>query len=485
MEIELYEHPEYKAKVEDWIRYRDLYEGNRKVLKSFAYLVPHMFEISDGRKDGSKLRSVRESLTVYRNRIEPIVSRWVSTLFKSDPVLDDQVVELFSLAGEEQPVSEAQEKFSTFFKDKVARDYFLYGKACVVVDSLAIKPQNAAQELLLKNKPFFRVISPIALKDWQGEGIKGLTEARYEYYQVEPRASLQEKPTENLYTAHYRLIGDKVIITIYQADPKSIKEGNIKWEAKEPIELQNSFSALPIQVLQAEESWIKDIAEVSLALYNKESSRDNIEHYQSYQRIFITGISDSQHKEMISEYSIGFLPDNSNVISLQPVDTTSQQNTINDDKNELTKIAMNTLRQPNADSKMIEAADSQQESKEEGVKLLLSIIEQLEAYANRLVLGYAEYLGKKNFKGKVTLNKDIRTTDIDRLIQSYSLLKPEIDQVPVWRKSILRKVAESQKLEKQEEILEQIETAATPAQENEVVANPIISLRQRLNGITN
>lgn len=63
----LYWRPDYYWKRNDWIKWRDLYDGKHDILVGKTYLIPHSFEEKETDTDSQKIRSGREKRTRYLN----------------------------------------------------------------------------------------------------------------------------------------------------------------------------------------------------------------------------------------------------------------------------------------------------------------------------------------------------------------------------------------------------------------------------------
>lgn len=459
MEVKFYDHPEYKSNKDDWIFYNDFYTGNQNKLREVQYLIPHEFELGEN-TDAVKIRRLREQRSFYINRIEQIVSRYVSIVFKKDPQLDDVALALLD-KDLKTIVSTSGKDFISFLKEEIAVNYFVYGKPIVYTDSYAVKAPNAEVEKQLGLSPKFCVINPLDFKDWQ-HSIKGTFElARFEYKLIEPRANLTDEAKEETYCKVLIFDGTTYTVNVY----KKVSEQNKDSWVLESTTPFTGFKDMPLRTIEAEESWIKDSTPIAKKLHNLESSRDNILYFQAYQRIFISGVTNQDHKKALTEFTISFLPDGATVTNIEPAQTTALDNNIKETKEELFKAAFNLSRSVAADSKMVEGADTQASSKEHLTSLLASQVGILENYANQILRDYAAFkIQDFDFKGKVTFNKDFTLEDINALRDSFLSMRDEINLYPTWRKELLKKIANELELDRGEEIQAEIE--AGPKQAN-------------------
>ena len=202
---------------------------------------------------------------------------------------------------------------------------------------------------------------------------------------------------------------------------------------------------MPLRSIEDEDSWIKDSAPIAKKLHNLESSRDNILYFQAYQRLFFVGVTNSDHKKALTEFTAGFLPADGRVESIEPIQTLG------------------------LDSKVVEGADTQASSKEHLTSLLASQVSILETFANQILRDYAAFKVQDfDFQGKVTFNKNFTDEDLNELRDSFLTLKDDINRYPTWKKEILKKFAGSQELPEIEKILAEIDSGATTTDTQQV-----------------
>lgn len=469
--MKFYEHPEYIENKNFWELYEDLYQGEHAQLTKSGVLWMHELEAAD-LPESRMIRARREQRTRYINRYEPIVSRYVSMVFRNDPVMDEKVLALFG-DNKDLPVTDEGKSFIAFLKSEIAPDYFNFGNAIAVTDSWNIPVRNLEEQQKLGIRPMFESLCPLEVKDWEYDALTGgFKWARYEYDLIEPRGSAGEEPKKVKYSKVYSFDNGTCTITTYK-QTKEAEQGATEWVQVAEV-VKTGVPAMPVRIVGDDESWLKDVAQVVLKLHNLESSRDNIHYYQSYQRLFFVGVETSEHKKALSEYTAGFIPAGGNVISIEPVQTTALDNNIAETKLELVKVAFNQGR-ASTDSGVVESATTQAATKEQLKSLLLSQISDLENFANNLLKDYA-FQAKKisNFDGKITFSRDLVDEVIDEQIRIYAALQDEINKSTEWRKQTLAKFVQYQNLPDQKAVLEDI--AKTPATQGN--AEPL-----RINGL--
>lgn len=479
--VTLYEHPEYVANYDSWLMYKDLFEGDHTTLSGPVYLWKHVLEDNDT-ITAAKIRSLRQLRTRYLNTIEPCISRYTSIFFREKLIIPGETSELL---GENVDITGQSDGLDSFFSSKVLLNYLLYGRVFVVADNYNIQPQNAAQETNLT--PTLECLSPLDVPDWEIETEdpqrKGkLKFIRCEYKIVEPRSDSTQQPTESLYSKEYRFQNGVYSVRLWREEQK--KQADVKTDSRQWVLVEEKefpgFKDLPVSYLFGE-SWIKDVAQETLRLYNFMSSRDNILYHQAYQRTFFIGNLNAQQEKAVAEYTAAVLPEGTVVDTIEPVNPVALDLAIERSVNAVFRIAFNQHRTIAADSKAVESSDSQQEGKEQLVSLVLSEIDKFERLINESVSDWFFFKDKKlnNFDPKIKIDRDIQEADIEKQIQIYATLRDEITSIPEWRKQTLSRFAQFQDLQEVEKVMQQI--LALPE-----VPQPVQSGRQlilsRLNG---
>jgi hypothetical protein len=438
---DFHEHPHYSRSKDKWQKWLDLYEGDHDTLVQAKYLVMH--ELEHHPVEGAKLRRLREQRSWYLNLTEPVVSVFAGLFFREDPNVD-QVKELFGEAFDD--VDGEGNSFVSFLKGPVLTHYLRDGLARVYTDGLEFDGETKADEA--GHRAYFTIVPALAAKDWKESPNKAgdYTLFRYEFTEVKDRADLTEKPVEVVKTKVLRLQGGSFTITEYQKS--SNRAARATWEQVGPVVTVN-LPFLPIAEARGE-SWIKDVAEQQLQLFNHTSAWNNQLNHQAFQRPVFSGHLDTDQKKAWSEFSAMVVPPGTEVTVIEPADMTALENAIEKDINWLFKVAFNQTQSLAANTKAVASDDTIRELKDDLFALIESSIQDLENIANQMVRHYAAFMGKPDFAGKVTLSREITEEDIEKQMEILAALRAEIMQVLPWRKAVLKKFLHKQNLPEKE-----------------------------------
>lgn len=481
MSTPLFEHPEYTDNYMSWMMYHDLYQGEHSTITMPIYLWKHVLEDNDTQA-AAKIRSLRQLRTRYLNTIEPVLSRYISIFFKEKLILSDTISELLT---EKTDITGQGHSVHAFFADKVLLTYLLYGRVFIIADNYNVQPINAAQDALVF--PTLECLSPLDVPDWEIETEdptrKGkLRFIRYEYKIVEPRTDSTSKPVESRYSKELKYVNGIYSVRVWKEAQKKqtdVKTNDTQWDLVSEQEF-SGFSDLPVRFIFSD-SWIKDVAQETLRLYNFMSSRDNILYHQAYQRTFFIGNLNSQQEKAVAEYTAAVLPENTVVQTIEPANPVALDQAIERSINAIFRIAFNQHRTIAADSKVAESSDTQQESKEQLVTLVLSEIDRFEKLINDSVSDLLFFKTKETIDPNIKMSRDLKADDIDKQIQIFAALRDEIVSVPEWRAEVLKKFVQAQDLQNAAPIIKSIENAPVATQTNLQIRNSIFS---RLNGNT-
>lgn len=455
--IKFYEHPDYQEHEDGWETYRDLFEGDHQRLVSQKYLWPHELEYSqqsassDPRTGthetvGGKIRRIRAQRSRYLNLFEPIISTWVSMALSKPISVDQETAEM--LGDDIEDIDGKGSSLANFIMGPLAVSYFRDGKAVVLVDA----PQNEAVTLAEQQasgfRPYMEIIDVLDMKDWQMSSLPSrvgkMDWIRYEYEVIEPRGSAQEEPEEKEYCRFLLRNNEtgEVTVEVYVEDEDS-EEWNLVSSAVPLV----GFSELPIAVAYNNVSWVKDVAELQLVLFNLMSAHYNLLNTQAFQRVFVSGDLQDRHIMSISEYAVSVLPADAQPYVIQPTDTQSLLKAIDTTIDQLYRVAFNRTRGVPTDSREAPGASTLREMSQELIALLIQAVGEIESVVNQALKNYAIFkLGAERggqFNGRVTLSRDITAEDIGLQIQMFLAYRDEIRNIPEWRKAHLKKVAVS------------------------------------------
>lgn len=456
--IEFFEHPHYEAMAPLWTKLRDLYEGKHEVLVAPEYLWLHELEAEGGQK--SKLRAVRQNRSRYLNLMEPCGSRWVSFLFRKKPNVPDHVKKEIFGEKEYRDVNGRGVGFESFIRDYIGNRHVVFGKPIVFVDTTNAEATTIADARAKGVRPYMEIIEPLAAKDWQclemrPEEHEGQFELfRFEYFALERRSSLNEKPELVRYTKVLSLKDQKYHIAIYKL--KSSTGDAAEWELtdEKPVD---SLTEIPIATIETE-SFLKDAAEQQLSLFNLMSTESSILLYQAFQRVFIIGLEGERAKMEVGEWVYSFLNSGATVETLEPVNSETISRAIDRCIDYVFKIAFNQITGLSADSKESPSVEARREIKEEFTALVETTLTELEDVINQAVYFYAKAKGKafeiSNPEHRVTLDKRVTGEDITRLLEIWNSMRDEFKKIAEVRRDVMLKCAAEMGLG--EEALEKI-----------------------------
>lgn len=370
--IEFSEHPEYDANKADWQKWKDLYEGRHAVLTQDRYLWRHMLEYHP--TEGAKLRQLREQRSRYLNLLEPVLSVWASLFFKEDPQFDDSVRELFGEAFED--VDGRGNSFAAFLKGPVLTSYLRDGKAIVYTDAPVIDKPVVTKADEARHRAFFELLPALAVKDWQEspDAACRFELLRYEYTAVKPRQDLTEKPAEQLYTKVLKLQpGEAGGFTIRVFALEKSQGGKDAWSRVGDERVVPVWGELPVAAVFGE-SWVKDVAEQQLSVFNYMSCHANQLVNQGFQRVVFAGNLDTETKRAWSEFAALVVPENTQVITIGAADTGPMERAVEKAIEHLFKVAFNRTQSLASSSNEAPGADTLREMKDDLVALIKSSI---------------------------------------------------------------------------------------------------------------
>lgn len=461
-DVKLFEHPCYTEYKNKWEMYEDFFEGDHDDLVKPIYLILHELESIPGSRDSARIRLIREQRTEVENETEPVVSRYTSLFLKKEPAYDNKVMELFTEQGLKDVTGKGK-SLTSFIREDIIESVLVYGKAVVLTDAYKYKAANKREEQTRGLTPTLELLPVLDVKDWQysdqPERKGKLKFIRYEYELIEPRQNATEEPKTGIYSKEYNFdlipgesLGRLTVVTYKQVQKES---GGYTWKVIDSQETE--APDMPIKLVDGE-SWIKDVVPLCKKLLNLISSRDNIHLYQAHQQKYIIGNINDAAKKAVAEYTIGFLPEGSSISVIEPVNTASIDANIANTRASIPRIAFNQNRTPSSDTKVVEAADTQQEGKEQLVTLIKSEIESIENLINAVIKDYAYFkTSKTDFDGKVILNKDIKIEDLDREVRIYTALRDDVVKYPTWHKETLKKFINSQELDNTVDIIAEVD----------------------------
>lgn len=467
--IRLYQHPYYTLMRDRWTLYKDLYEGYHEKLVESQYLWMHGLEKKDDDEQAQALRAAREQRTRYLNLMEIMVSLWTSIFFRNKPTPDDALAAM--LKEEIDNIDGQGTSLYSFVKDDVLKSILLYGPTYILADAFPLSVATEAQAREAGARPFLECLSPLEVPDWQIETQDSkrfgkFNVLRREFDVLKPRTRASEQPLIQRVSHELFRQDNKFHTQIYLADLddkgaiRKDQSGHTVWRpgALQTTDLQE------IPVVHADcDSWLKDVAEEVLRHFNLRSNLDNVNYYQGYQKMFAKGVdlNNPQARIALSSYVISGLPVDGDIIFGEPVNTTSLESALSGSVQNIFNVGLNQLRSIAADSKVGQTADAQAREREYTTSQVESELETIENLINRAFVPYAEFKGQSNFKGKLELDKEVESEDLDSWLKIYFAFKDDFAQnYPEVTKESVKKAITKLKLGREEELLDTVENTA-------------------------
>lgn len=443
--MKFHEHPEYKDSEEALETYRVLYEGDRDKLVGQKYLWPHELEFSNQAAStdpmsgvsetvGQKIRRIRALRSRYFNLFEPVISTWISMALSKPIRLDEETSRM--LGQDVHNIDGNGTSLQNFLINDIAVSFFRDGKACILVDAPENNARSRVEETLSGFRPYMEMIDPLELKDWEIGEDKKYNGIRYEYEVIAPRSSFTQEPEEVEYCKIIERKDGGVFVSIYREN-----EETEEWE---PVSVDiplGSFTEIPVAITLNNVSWVKDVSELQLVIYNLMSAYYNQLNTQAFQRVFVSGDLQDKHLISISEYAVSVLPQEAKPYVIEPASTEALLGAINTSVDQLYRVAFNRTRGVSSTSNEAPGAATLREMSTELIALLIHAVGELESSLNDAIRHYARFKGFQDFQGRVTLSRDITADDVNQQIQMFLAYRDEIRNVDSWRKAHLKKVA--------------------------------------------
>lgn len=457
--IPLFEHPDYEENYDNLVKFNDLYEGKHSVLTQAEYLWYHEFEMVTA---GHALRRVREMRTRYTNFIKPFIERFSAMVYRTD--LDLSNIEDALSEDVIGNVNGAGTDLESFFRNEVAKNYFLFGPVFLVVDAFEIPGEMSEEEATeAGRRPFIECVSPLQVKDWQinssGADFGKLDAFRYEYSVIEPRTSLTEEPRQSTYCKIFVRADGGFYYSRYRLNSKHRGKAEIWVPVDEDI-FVGGFDELPV-VYHMGKSWIEEVADLALSLYNSESALDSQLLFQAFQRIILRGNFSEGGKMPLNEGNALLVPGEGDIVVVEPSNPVALERRIDRLLNNMFKVAFNQTRSIPTDSKAIEGAETQRESKDDFLALVMQACKDLEDLTNKSVELLFGFMGKEDQydteKHFISYDKKVTKQDVESEIKVIMAFREDIRRAPTWEKEVLKKVAGNMNLNDIEKIEKEIE----------------------------
>lgn len=445
---------------DDWIRYRDLFEGKHNVLVKPEYLWYHAIELKAlANKQADEIRQSRETRTRYLNLVEAIASLWQSYFFRSEPTIDENTKKLLGKA--EDDIDGKGTSLFSFIRDQVLISYLIYGKVIVSVDTFSKTGRNRAEQKELGIRPYLELHSPLSVKDWQTETedtsrIGKLNFLRTEYDLIAPRSYTSEPILQRYSQVLERSQSGYQVSTFTTAIDNNLNYVKLDpttkeaiWESVGTPIVSPKINEIPVSIIDSK-PWLHDVCEEVLRYYNLRSNYDNVNYYQGYADKYIKGVTNQDQMKAFSEYVVKFLPSDGDAIQIDPVDTSSLRDATAESLNNVFKIGLNMFRALPQDAKGVQGADTIQEDKDNTYAIVESSLDDIEVLINDAIRNYSILAGTP-IEPQIQLCRDIKRDNWNEFIQINNAFREEINQMPMVKQAVLRRAIAKMDLDNENE----------------------------------
>lgn len=476
--IRFYQHPEFKQNYIQWHKYRDFFAGDNEQIKKYL----HRYALEDNSVDGRKAWEQRLGRTYYVNFCEPIISIWISLLFKK-PANISQVLDVFT--EEELENIDGNHTPLDLFIRNFATEYLKYGKAYMFVDSPSGQSRSAEEDEEMGLRPYGEIWTPLEVPDWEIETIAAVNRGDFkaihqQFIRIPPRQSLSEEPRMELIRREAKMTDQGYTVTIYKAQVEQLTTTNMTPEVLFALGLQPETAWIqdgdPIVIPEISEipvcvgndrSWLKEIQPLCERYYNLDSNHDNIIYFQGYARIAIATNQTLASIMPASESTMMRLPEGATVTQITAEDPTASEKNRSDLRNMIFRVGLNQPRQLDGSSAQVQSAETIREEKEFTLALAKETVSDIENLVNQFVENWAMFKRRPEYEGKIELNKDFSSEDYAEFIQLYTAFADRRALYPTASKQLDKMLIEYLKVPEtvQATINEEIDanSPATPA----------------------
>lgn len=487
--IKFYLHPEFKTELPAWTRYMDFYDGNNQNIKKYL----HRFALEDNSVDGKRAWEQRLARTYYVNFCEPIISIWISLLFKK-PANIAAVRDVFT----EEELENIDGNYTPLdlFIRNFATEYLKYGKAFMFVDAPTGTSNSAAEDEELGLRPYGEIWTPQSVPDWEIETINSINRGDFkaihqQMIRLPPRESLSVEPRLELIRREMKMTDQGYTIQIYKAQNESFSNDNMTAEALYALGLQPETSWMPdgdpivipeidkIPVTVGNDrSWLQEVQPLCERYYNLDSNHDNIIYFQGYARVAIATNQTLAAIMPASESTIMRLPEGATVTQITSEDPTASEKNRADLRNMIFRVGLNQPRQLDGGSQQVQSAETIREEREFTLALAKETVSDIENLVNQFIENWAQFKRRPEYENKIELNKDFSTEDYNEFIQLYTAFADRRALYPTASKQLDKMLVEYLKVPAsvQETINEEIDNTVTAQ------AEPLPTTRARLFG---
>jgi len=300
------------------------------------------------------------------------------------------------------------------------------------------------------------LLDVMLVKDWQisgaGPNFGKYELLRFEYEEIEARTSLTEAPVMGKYCKVLMLTATGYEVELFQLVDN-------QWQTRGIQTVGKGWDTLPISTIKNNDPWVRDLAEIALALFNEMSAWFNLLNTQAFQRVILSGSFSPQHKFAISEYAWGVAPPGTTTTVIDSAPTAQHTDAIDRLIDMFYRVGFNRTRGLSAGSNEAPSASTLREMNIELITILKTAATEIESVVNNALKHVALFKGKKDFKGKIQISKDFAPEDVEAATTRWLAYKDDIKKVDPWYKAELKRLAEQEGFseEEEKEIFEAIE----------------------------
>lgn len=436
--MKFYKHPKYESSRADWEQYRAYYVGDRSVLLSPNNLWMHEFE-NNAVSGGDILRKIREQRTRYVNLCGAIVQKYVSLVFQNR----SDYSKVFDILTDEERQNINGEGISleSYVQQKIATDYFVYGKT---IDEVTSDPDGS--------RVFLRHWTPQEVVDWQVSSGSG--EYVMQYSEIAPRASLFEKPTTVNLAQYLHVTEGGYTVDIYRIDAGEATP----WESVTIPRLDS----VPVVVLEGE-SWVARILPILMSRYNLQSALDNILNYQAHQKILVAGDFQPGDGLIMNEAGVTFVREGSTITVVDPSNPSALVARLEAATADLWRVAFFQSRTIPTDSRVAESSLTIRAVKEDLLNAIQGAGEAIANHANNLMVALAKYKGQDIGIKPIEFDFEI-VIDDEEFYRLAALFMEDIKPYDTWRKEVYKRVAKRMNLQNLDAVNQEIQTKQIQAE---------------------
>lgn len=504
---QFFEHQDYISWKDDWRTISEFLEGNHACLTKAKYLWLHASEGTSKQCDsritisGAEDRQRREQRTQYVNYLKMVLQRFVSLIMKGG-INDSEVLDV--LGENAKNVDLLGANLHTFVRS-VAEDLIGYGIAYILTDTVGGYVESLKDEQLGVNRPFWKRIPPLEVKDWITDDLYQVVAIRHENT-VDNMRGFADMPVTHEVSYNRSWDGFNYLVQEYVSQDENYLSRNVYSGCKEKKQhftwtLQKEtivpIEDFPVSTRPKAESWLKDVIPIVLKIFNKQSEKDNVIHNQGYEKIFIIAniggaldvnnqvLADEAHSLELTVNTVTVLPENSQVVKLEVANTDGLREDIAADIMDLYRVAFNMTRMVQPTSSIAESAESRREAKED----LLTRIEtkriELLDIVNGAINHWAMVSGYKGEVGKLSFNRKVDELDLMELAEAVRAFAGRFELYPDVNKAVDKKLVGMMNLPNNDELqeimdstdLEQVEMDKAK-QELELAASQIVDVKK-------